>query len=162
MIIGISLSGPNQSQTLRKALSIELDGAPLFRSVQATWNLLSREATDALSAAHDAGMGVIIKEALANGRLTARNEDPDFAPKRRILADISRELGFSIDALALAAVMAQPWADIVLSGAVRKSHLISNLHALEIAWTDELESRLAAIIEPAEKYWQTRSAMDWN
>lgn len=162
MVIGLSLSGPNQSQTLRKALTIEMDGAPLFRSVQATWNLLSREATDALSEAHDAGMGVIIKEALANGRLTTRNEEPDFAPKRRILADVSRELGLSIDALALAAVIAQPWADIVLSGAAQKSHLTSNLRALEIAWSDELESRLATIIEPAEKYWGTRSAMDWN
>ena len=162
MVIGLSLSGPNQSQTLRNELSFAIDGAPLFRSVQVTWHLLSREATRALSEAHDAGMGVIIKEALANGRLTARNEEPDFARKRRTLTDISRELGLSIDALALAAVLAQPWADIVLSGAARKSHLTSNLRALEVAWTAELESRLATIIEPAEKYWQTRSAMDWN
>jgi len=36
-------------------------------------------------AAHEAGMGVIIKEALANGRLTARNDRPGFREKRAIL-----------------------------------------------------------------------------
>ena len=32
--------------------------------------------------ARSAGMGVIVKEALANGRLTERNHDPAFAEKR--------------------------------------------------------------------------------
>jgi aryl-alcohol dehydrogenase-like predicted oxidoreductase len=35
--------------------------------------------------AHQAGFGVVVKEALANGRLTGRNDDPAFAPTRRRL-----------------------------------------------------------------------------
>lgn len=31
--------------------------------------------------AHEAGMHVIVKEAMANGRLTGRNANPAFAPK---------------------------------------------------------------------------------
>ena len=51
----------------------------LFDAVQATWNLLEPSAGPALAEAHAAGVGVIVKEALANGRLTARNDDPAFA-----------------------------------------------------------------------------------
>ena len=43
--------------------------------MQATWNLLEPSAGPALAEARAAGMGVIIKEALANGRLTSRNTD---------------------------------------------------------------------------------------
>ena len=43
------------------------------------------EVSAALAEAHNVGMGVIVKEALANGRLTARNDDRDFAEKRRRL-----------------------------------------------------------------------------
>ena len=83
--IGLSLSGPRQGETLRRALTVVVDGVRLFDCVQATWNLLERSAGPALAEAHAAGLGVVIKEALANGRLTARNADPDFAPRRRAL-----------------------------------------------------------------------------
>ena len=43
-----------------------------FDEVQATWNLHERSAGDALARAHAAGLEVYVKEALANGRLTAR------------------------------------------------------------------------------------------
>ena len=77
--IGLSLSGPDQKTTLRKAMALTLDGSPLFDAIQATWNLLEPSAGPALLEAHAAGLGVIIKEALANGRLTNRNPDPGFA-----------------------------------------------------------------------------------
>src|SRR5690606_2817219 len=111
--IGLSLSGPQQSDTLRKALTIHIGGSPLFGSVQATWNLLAREASKALQEAHDSGVGVIIKEALANGRLTSRNDDPAFAEKRQVLERAAGESDTTIDAIALAAVLARPWVDIV-------------------------------------------------
>lgn len=162
IVIGLSLSGPEQAVTLRKALSINKSGTPLFRSVQATWNLLSQEVTDSLIEAHAAGMGVIVKEALANGRLTDRNREPSFAGKARLLNTVAADSGVTVDALALAAVMAQPWADIVLSGAAQTDHLISNLGAINVDWTDHIAERLDNLIEPAQQYWKTRSELDWN
>lgn len=162
LIIGLSLSGPDQSATLRKAMAVNFDGKPLFGSVQATWNLLAREAGSALSEAHATGMGVIVKEALANGRLTERNDDPRFAERRRLLAVVAAEASTTIDGLALAAVLAQPWADVVLSGAARSAHLLSNISALKVVWKDEWEERLAGLVELAEDYWQRRSELDWN
>ena len=54
--IGLSVSGPQQSQTIEKALTIKVDSKCLFSSVQATWNLLETSAADALAQAHRAGL----------------------------------------------------------------------------------------------------------
>ena len=167
LVIGLSLSGPNQAETLRRALAVEMGGAPLFRSVQATWNLLAQEAGPALAEAHSQGMGVIVKEALANGRLTDRNDAPEFAAARRLLEEAAGQLGVALDTLALATVLAQPWAGVVLSGAARADHLASNVAAVEMAAMQpdllaEWLPRLLALAEPAETYWQTRAALAWN
>jgi aryl-alcohol dehydrogenase-like predicted oxidoreductase len=160
--VGLSLSGPRQGETLRRALSIAIDGVPLFDCVQATWNLLERSAGPALAEAHAAGMGVVIKEALANGRLTARNEDPDFAPQRRALEAEAVRLGTVIDALALAMALAQPWAEVVLSGAVTHEQFVSNLGALEVALDEAAEVHLRTLEEPASDYWARRGQLAWN
>ena len=66
--IGLSLTGPGQGEVLRKAMEIVFDGSRLFECVQATWNLLEQSAGPALAEAHAAGIGIIVKEVLANGR----------------------------------------------------------------------------------------------
>ncbi len=157
--IGLSLSGAAQAETLRRALGVRLfNGRPLFDAVQATWNLLEPSAGEALAEAHAEGLGIIVKEALANGRLTSRNPAPEIAPLRQAAA----ELGVGEDALALAAVLAQPWASIVLSGAATVPHLLANVQALQLPWSDELTSRLSVLAEPPTLYWQTRSRLAWN
>jgi aryl-alcohol dehydrogenase-like predicted oxidoreductase len=160
--IGLSLSGPRQTETLRRALDVEVAGERLFDCVQATWNLLEPSAGPALAAAHSIGMGVVVKEALANGRLTARNEDPAFAPNRRVLAEEAIRLETTLDGLALAAVLARPWADVVLSGAATSEQLRSNLAATAVAWDDEAGERLGQLAEDPEGYWATRSRLPWN
>jgi len=160
--IGLTLSGPRQAETLRRAMEVIVDGVPLFDCVQATWNLLEPSAGAALQAAHAAGMGVIIKEALANGRLTGRNRDPAFATKRTILERVAAHLRTNLDALALSAVLAEPWVDVVLSGAATVAHLRSNLDALEVPWDAPAAEILRTIGETADEYWTTRSRLSWN
>ena len=67
---GLSVSGAGQDVAIRRSLEVRRDGERVFDSVQATWNLLERGAESALQDAHDAGMKVVVKETLANGRLT--------------------------------------------------------------------------------------------
>lgn len=162
LVIGLSLSGAAQSQTLLQALDVRVGGRMLFGSVQATWNLLSQEAGPALQAAHDAGWGVIVKEALANGRLTTRNNEPGFHDRRRLLDEAATANQTSIDALALAAVLAQPWAGCVLSGATTVDQLVSNVRALDVVWAAGLEELAAELVEEPSEYWATRSALSWN
>jgi aryl-alcohol dehydrogenase-like predicted oxidoreductase len=149
--IGFTATGPRQAVTIERAL--EVGG---FDAVQATWNVHERAATDALAAAHDAGLGVIVKEALANGRLTERGD----ADGR--LTAAARERGTTPDALALAAVLARPWVDVVLSGAATVDTVRSNLAALEAQWDARAEEELAPLAEPPDEYWERRSELAWN
>jgi len=136
--IGISVSGPRQADVIRRALAVTIDGVNPFQSVQATWNLLEPSAGPALAEAHDAGWGVIIKEALGNGRLADRDQE------------------------AIAAALANPWVDIVLSGAVTGDQLRSNDRALDRQLSRDELAKLANVAEPAERYWQERSALPWT
>ena len=147
---------------LERALEATVDGMRVFGAVQATWNLLEPAAGPALAAAHAAGLGVIVKEALANGRLTARNDDPAFAPQLALLQEHAQRLDTTVDALALAAVLAQPWAGVALSGAATVEQLQSNLGALTVPWDAEAAAALHTLAEPAAQYWQTRAALPWN
>lgn len=162
LAIGFSVSGPRQAETIRRGLDVTVGGRPLFAAVQVTWNLLERSTTEALDEAHAAGVGVIVKEALANGRLTARNRSPEFAPKFALLQEIAHAVGITVDALALAVVLRQPWAAVVLSGAANGDHLASNLAALSVDLNEAMMDRLSSLVEPADLYWQTRSALPWN
>jgi len=146
--VGLTVTGPRQAETIERALQ-----AGGFDVVQATWNLLERSAGPALAAAHDAGLGVIVKEAVANGRLTGRGD------VARLL-EAARDAGTTPDALAIAAVLAQPWADVVLSGAATVAELESNLAAL--ALPEPALDRFDAVAEEPDRYWETRAALPWN
>ena len=75
---------------------------------------------------------------------------------------MARRLDASPDATALAAVLAQPWADIVLSGAATTDQVESNISALRVRWDQEADESLSGLAEPAEEYWQRRSELAWN
>ena len=125
--LGVSVSGTSQAETIDSALTLGL-----FDAVQATWNLLERAAEPALRRAHAAGVRVYVKEALANGRLADR------------------------DAAALAAVLAQPWATVVLSGAASVDVLRSNLRARDTAPAE------LGRAEDSAAYWAHRATLSWN
>lgn len=156
LVVGITTTGPQQADVLRTALEVEVDGEPVFGSVQATWNLLEPSCGDALREAHDAGWGVIVKEALANGRLL----QPDAATTVR--ARHGAHSGVPADAFALAAALANPWADVVLSGAATPEHVRSNVRALEVVLAPGELDALAELREEPAAYWAERSALIWT
>ncbi|MGI9541900.1 MAG: aldo/keto reductase [Cyclobacteriaceae bacterium] len=160
--IGLSVSGPLQNETILEALEVTFDGVRLFDTVQATWNLLEQSATSALQAAHQEGLGVIIKEALANGRLTDKNSDPDFEDKIYLFEYHEKQLDTTIDALAIAAALYQPWVDVVLSGASTLDQLKSNLKAITVGWSEQIASELSFMREETQQYWRLRSELPWN
>ena len=160
--MGLSLSGLDQAEVLRRALTITFDGERLFDAVQATWNVLEPSVGDVLQEAHAAGMGIIIKEALANGRLTTRNTDPAFANQLSLLQRQADRLHTTVDALVLAAVVRQPWADVVLSGAATVEQLQANVQALQVTLDDEALVSLDTLVESPKIYWTTRRSLRWN
>jgi len=162
LLIGFSVSGPQQALVIQTALDIKVDGRRLFDSLQVTWNILERSTTQVLREAHEMGVGIIVKEALANGRLTDKNTAPDDAAKLAVFKEEAQRLNATVDGLALAAVLAKPWADVVLSGAARVEHLESNLKAVDVAYDGQAENRLFKLVEDPGVYWETRSRLAWN
>ena len=163
--IGLSVSGAEQATVIRKAFECQRAGQSVFSAVQATWNLFEPSAGEALQEASERGWRVIVKEGVANGRLTDRNRDPDFVSKRQLLQSIVDSLAVTVDAVALAVILIQPWSNVVLSGAATGEHLVSNVKAVEVA--KQLEAGVAdSLIEslsvPAPEYWAKRSALAWN
>lgn len=161
-VVGLSLSGEHQYKTLKKALKIRDGNELLFQSVQATWNVLEQSATEILKEASAQGMGIIIKEALANGRLTSRNNDPGFAEQKVELQLMAQKYRIGIDALAIAFALRQPWVNVVLSGASNAAQLISNIQALKISLREEDIDNLQSMAELPAFYWKKRSSLAWN
>jgi len=162
LIIGLSLSGVRQADALEKSLEIKSSDTQLFQSVQVTWNILERSTTAAIENAAKAGYGFIVKEALANGRLTNRNTVPEFQDKLEVISEMAHAHQVGIDAIAIAYILHQSWVSIVLSGAVQKSHLDSNLEALHVDIQPVEIDKLNQLLESPEEYWQTRSVLEWN
>lgn len=178
--IGLSVSGANQNDIIREVLKINVPSSPedkkeqqrLFDSVQCTYNILEQRPSEALLDAHAAGMDIIIKEGLANGRALRHPE----------LMKQSQTLGCLPDQLALGAVLAQPFRPRVLSGAVTVEQLRSNLGSLYPSTLDDakivagVEERLKSTNGGKEslvnlmkgccmesnKYWKDRSELKWN
>ncbi|KPI14501.1 NADP-dependent oxidoreductase domain containing protein [Actinobacteria bacterium OK006] len=153
--IGFSTSGPAQADAIRAALAVTVDGEPLFRTVQSTYNVLETSAAPALAEAHDAGLTVIVKEGMANGRLAAEHA-PD------AVRAIAEEIGLGADAVALALILRQPWAGVVLSGAATSAQLASNLHAAVVDLDEDQLTRLAALAEDPVVYWERRGQLPWH
>jgi aryl-alcohol dehydrogenase-like predicted oxidoreductase len=124
--LGVSVSGTGQAETIDRAVRVGI-----FSAVQATWNLYERAAEEALARC---GLKVIVKEAMANGRLARR------------------------DAEALAAALHRPWATVVLSGAASVEVLRSNLRALQTPDPGELPE----LVEDSAAYWRLRSGLAWT
>ncbi|MET7762503.1 aldo/keto reductase [Streptomyces sp. NPDC005393] len=154
--VGISTSGPRQAEAIRAALGVEVDGRPLFRTFQTTYNLLEPSAGAALAEAHEAGRAVIVKEAVANGRLTAADQQPPPALRR-----VAEETGATVDAVALAAVLHRPWVSVVLSGAATTDQLRSNLAAAGLRLDERRLALLGEVSEPPETYWRHRAQLPW-
>jgi len=158
--VGISTSGPEQGAAVRRALEVEVGGAPLFTSFQSTWNVLETSVAPALAEAAAAGAGVLVKEPVANGRLVPGSDDA--SPSVRRFTQLAAELEVGEDVLALAAALAQPWAARVLSGAVTPEQVRSNASATDLALAPDVLERLAELAEEPGAYWAARSRRSWS
>ncbi|GAA0514431.1 aldo/keto reductase [Saccharopolyspora subtropica] len=152
--LGFSTSGAAQADTIERAWELEVGGRQLFGAVQSTWNAMEPSAGRALSEAHAGGWRVLVKETLANGRLAV---DPP-----RELAEVADRHGVGPDAVAIAYVLRQPWADVVLLGPASVAQLESNLAACRVELTDRDDQALRSLLRDAATYWGERATLPWH
>lgn len=160
--VGVSTSGPDQGEAVHRALAVRVDGRPLFTSIQSTWNVLEPSVGPALAAATAAGAQVIVKEPVANGRLAPGGADAPADVGARRADGIAAGLGVPVDQLAIAAVLAQPWAWCVLSGAVDAGQVESNAAATALTLPAHVLAELAELAEEPGAYWSARAARSWS
>lgn len=148
--MGLSVTGPRQAEIIDTAIGLERGGRRLFDWVQATWNVLEPSAGPALARARARGLRTIGKEGVANGRLTIRGQLPQWVA-------VARAANAAPDALALAVALAQPFLDVVLSGAATVKQLRSNLVATRLAPVD-----VSGLAMAPDEYWAQRSRLAWS
>lgn len=158
--IGLSASGDNQNEIIQKALSIEVNGASLFDSFQVTYNVFDQS----LLAIQDLlkGKKIIIKEALANGRVFPNTNYPNYQNTYQVLNTLANKYNVGIDAIALRFCMDSLSPYSVLSGASEEKHLTDNLKAENFQLSPEDLNQLYALSVTPSEYWMERKQLVWN
>lgn len=147
---------------------------------QPKYNMLDRHVVegDLEDVVSDHALGLVVFSPLAGGLLTGKYNDGipegsratqqewmkeslsdanlNIARKVQTIAD---DLGVGMSALALAWAMNHQNVDSVITGATKPEHVLSNLKALDIEWTPELETRLEDALGN-KPYNSSRSAVD--
>ncbi len=154
--IGISTSGPNQSKIINHAKYIKVANEILFDSYQVTYNIFEQSTFDALQDLKSKGKTIIIKEALANGRIFPKKQLNDTLEKLQTTYHTGR------DALALRFIIDTLEPDYLLSGASSNIQLDQNLKALDFKLSlDDLQG-LTALKRDTTTYWSERADLVWN
>lgn len=156
VLIGVSTSGPRQAEAIDEVVRLRAERRIPFGFVQATWNLFETSAQAALKRAAEAGLGVVVKEALANGLLARGSLVP-----ARVAAAAERH-AVGPDAVCLAAALALECRPVVLTGPSTAAQLRENLRAAQVELpAGELRELTVGSGEP-EAYWAARAALPWT
>ena len=160
--IGISASGERQSEIVDYASQIKIKNEPLFESFQVTYNILETSTHDILERLIKTGRLVIIKEALANGRVFKNDDYTHYESLYADLERLSKKYKAPIDAIALRFVIDHLQPGIVLSGASNSYQLSENMKALNIKLDNKELISLKQHTVNSDFYWNERKKLEWN
>ena len=159
--IGLSTSGDNQNEIIQKALSVEVDNNALFDSFQVTFNVFDQSLLKMTSLLKKENKTIIVKEALANGRVFPNINYNHYQNTYNHLESLSNKYDTSIDAVALRFCLDAINPFMVLSGASEKDHLTSNLLADNFQLTSEEIQQIKTLAIKPISYWKERKQLPW-
>ena len=160
--IGITTSGANQSEVITSALNISIENEYLFDSFQVTYNILEQSTFSVLQEVLSQNKKVIIKEALANGRVFPNEKFKHYTKAYLILEQLSKKYKVGFDAIALRFVMDKLQPTYVLSGASNAQQLRENLKAMHFQLSKDELDMLESLHALNSDYWNERSDLIWN
>lgn len=160
--IGLSVSGPDQAALLQAALLVQTGQKPLFDSFQVTYNILEQSCHSVLREIISAGKTLMIKEAMANGRLFKNENFPHYDKLYRSLEALSEKYRVGPDAVALRFVIDHLKPQLLLSGASNTLQLRENMKALDFQLTDEESGHLSSLSADPHDYWKERQVLAWQ
>ena len=159
LIIGLTTSGKNQTEVLKRALEIEKNGSLLFGLYQVTYNIFDQSLAEI---AEGIEAKLVVKEAMANARIFPNSDFPHYTDAYAILSNLALKYNVGIDAIALRFCIDSLPIFKVLSGAATTEHLRSNLKANDFILEKEDVNLLQSLRIDNEIYWGERSRLKWN
>ncbi len=160
--IGITTTGANQLDVIKKALDIHISGYPLFGAFQVTYNILDQHIANMADILRKQSKKIIIKEALANARLFPNTNYSHYQQHYTILQKLSEKYQVGIDAIALRFCQdtLQPFK--ILSGASNQKQIDDNIKAELFTLDQEDVEMLQSLKTDPESYWTERKKLTWN
>ncbi|CAH8282187.1 aryl-alcohol dehydrogenase-like predicted oxidoreductase [Mariniflexile fucanivorans] len=160
--MGISTTGENQVEVIKKALDVVVEGKSLFDTFQSTYNILDQSILSIADTLKQEGKKLILKETLANGRIFRNSNYPKYADFYNVLESLSKKYGVGVDAIALQFCAKTIPESMVLSGASTVTQLQENLKVgLFVLTEDELNQLKSFEVKPTW-YWNERKELQWN
>ena len=160
--MGITTSGHNQLEVIKKALDVEVEGKALFDLFQVTYNIFEQSLAQISKQLSALDKKIVIKEALANGKIFSNINYPQYTSAYTILQELAVKYNTGVDAIALRFCIDSIDAFKVLSGAANKVHLIENLKANQFRLDEiDIDNLKTMAIEPTQ-YWTERKQLGWN
>ena len=160
--IGITTSGANQVEVIQKALEVVTNGSTLFDVFQVTYNILDQSLVEISQQLRQENKRMIIKEALANGRIFPNEKYPHYGALYKSLAKLAKKYKVGIDAIALRFCMDSIRPFKVLSGAAKAFHLTENIKMEQFQLAEEDIVHLKQFAIPPNVYWKERKELTWN
>lgn len=160
--IGISTTGENQVEVIKKALDVSVEGKPLFDTFQSTYNILDQSILTISDTLKQAKKRLIIKEALANARMFKNPNYEEYQAFYCVLESLSTKYGVGVDAIALQFCASTIPEAVVLSGASTVKQLQENLKMNSFHLTEDDINSLKTFKVTPEKYWKERKQLKWN
>ena len=162
ILIGLSTSGDNQNEIIQKALDITINNQSLFDSFQVTYNVFDQSLLSISKNLIKLKKQIIVKEALANGRVFPNKNYPNYNVMYKALGSMATKYNVGVDAIALRFCMDTINPYMVLSGAAEAPHIGSNLQADSFQLSPTELDQIKALATTPSTYWNERKCLVWN
>ncbi|MDC1161999.1 aldo/keto reductase [Tenacibaculum sp.] len=160
--IGITTTGANQNEVIKKALDVSFENEQLFDAFQVTYNILEQSLIHVSEQLKKENKSIIIKEALANGRLFRNQKFHHYNELYTTLELLSKKYHVGIDAIALNFCNNTIPNSTILSGASNNKHLEDNIKSVSVNLEEKDIALLSNFGSNATQYWEERKLLDWN
>ena len=160
--IGLTTTGTNQVEIIKKALNVRVDGATVFDLFQVTYNFLDQSLQEIYSELIKQKKSIVIKEALANGRIFKNKKYKHYTEIYSALDYLSQKYNVGVDAISLKYCAQTIPKSMVLSGASNSMQLKENLKANSFSISNEDIALLNSFKIPTTQYWEERKKLEWN
>ncbi|UUW08713.1 aldo/keto reductase [Flavobacterium plurextorum] len=162
IIIGLTSTGVNQVEVLKKAADIEIENEPLFTSFQSTYNIMEQSILQLREIFLNNSRQFIVKESLANGRLMPNTSFKEHNGLYQYMTKLADKYNVGADAVAIRFCIDSFPEAVILSGASTAEQLESNLAAKTFKLQkEEIELLTTYKVDPI-MYWDERKQLSWQ